>query len=549
MSNLSPLEFNRQVLDSWTAARDMSKGTHGAPPAPVGPSPHADLVAYSGSLQPVPADLPPAGPPAPPVDVQPQPQPIAAMPVSTMQPQPAQEAPGIPDRPFPLIRAGGGVVRTPEREMDLRGPTLRGAQGDAAGAQLTASDRIAERNQQAAAVEYDMALQQQREAQARQQAMEKAAAERDAEMQDRIADFDTSTKALSQSAMDPDRFWSSRSTGQKVAGLISVALGGFLQGTRGGSNPGLDMLNQAIDRDMKAQEFEYFSRKNQAEGKQTAFAMAMQKYQNVDAAKSMARAASLDAMAGQVGQMRAMYAGTDAANRADATIAQLMDRRKEEIQQGIRFLPSQTVQQGPVFIDPRTGVQYTNKEAQGFSKDFDAAENKRGEIALNTAGSILTEGAKAEAAGKEKAKALTVTLPNGDTVRARGEAQATALTELAVSMDRAKALAAEAKAIRENGAWRAKPAARAKLEQIQADLVTQFGVQNKLGALSNEDMKLAVNGTADLFQFGPGVEARLERMGQQSDASIRRYVRTMGDGAPDSAKGKPPVSFTKHGGK
>jgi hypothetical protein len=530
-----PVDFQTYMQQTFGAMQPAPQG---------GPPPGAMMLGQAPP--PPPMDPVPAGPP--PAPIAPQPPPVAAMPVSAPQPQPAQESPGIPDRPFPLIRAGGGVVRTPEREMDLRGPTLRNAQGVAADAQLTASDRIADRNQQAAAVEYDMALQQQREAQARQQAMEKAAAERDAEMQDRIADFDTSTKALSQASMDPDRFWSSRSTGQKVASIISVAIGGFLQGAQGGPNPGLDMLNQAIDRDMKAQEFEYFSRKNQAEGKQTAFAMAMQKYQNVDAAKSMARAASLDAMAGQVGQMRAMYAGTDAANRADATIAQLMDRRKEEIQQGIRFLPSQTVQQGPRFFD-EFGVEYTNKEAQGVANTHRAAEVGRENIALTTAGKVIEEGAKAEAAGKEKAKALTVTLPNGDTVRARGEAQATALTELAVSMDRAKALAAEAKAIRENGAWRARPAARAKLEQIQADLVTQFGVQNKLGALSNEDMKLAVNGTADLFQFGPGVEARLERMGQQSDASIRRYVRTMGDGAPDSAKGKPPVSFTKHGGK
>jgi hypothetical protein len=528
-----PVDFQTYMQQTFGAMQPAPQG---------GPPPGAMMLGQAPP--PPPMDPVPAGPP--PAPIAPQPPPAAAMPVSA--PQPVQEAPGIPDRPFPLIRAGGGVVRTPEREMDLRGPTLRGAQGDAADAQLTASDRIAERNQQAAAVEYDMALQQQREAQARQQAMEKAAAERDAEMQDRIADFDSSTKALSQSAMDPDRFWSSRSTGQKVAGLISVALGGFLQGTRGGSNPGLDMLNQAIDRDMKAQEFEYFSRKNQAEGKQTAFAMAMQKYQNVDAAKSMARAASLDAMAGQVGQMRAMYAGTDAANRADATIAQLMDRRKEEIQQGIRFLPSQTVQQGPVFIDPRTGVQYTNKEAQGFSKDFDAAENKRGEIALNTAGSILTEGAKVSASdAKDVAKSIVV-LPNGDRVQAPSPTEAGEVRGIAANANEVRRLVDQAKKIRENPKWVMSPTDGKELKRIQANLVTAFGVAKKLGALSAPDMELSRAASGITDQIGFGVSDTLESYAKQTDEAWRARVKTY-ENAPDSAKGKPPVSFTKHGGK
>jgi hypothetical protein len=123
------------------------------------------------------------------------------------------------------------------------------------------------------------------------------------------------------------------------------------------------------------------------------------------------------------------------------------------------------------------------------------------------------------------------------------------LTELAVSMDKGKALAAEAAKIRGAGAWRTDPTARAKLSQIQAEMLTHFGVQHDLGALSDKDYEIAVSGTADLFQFGPGVEARLQRSQQEADASIRRYVKTLGDNAPASAKGVAPASFTKHGGK
>ena len=77
----------------------------------------------------------------------------------------------------------------------------------------------------------------------------------------------------------------------------------------------------------------------------------------------------------------------------------------------------------------------------------------------------------------------------------------------------------------------------------QKDLVTQFAVQNKLGALSNADMDLAVGGTADLFQFGNGVEARLSRLSEESMRSRIDRVATY-PGAPPKSAGVMPGSFT-----
>ena len=58
-------------------------------------------------------------------------------------------------------------------------------------------------------------------------------------------------KEIGQREVDPDRWWASRSTGQKIAGFIGAALSGAL--APGGKNQTLDLINQAIDRDLDAQ--------------------------------------------------------------------------------------------------------------------------------------------------------------------------------------------------------------------------------------------------------------------------------------------------------
>lgn len=53
--------------------------------------------------------------------------------------------------------------------------------------------------------------------------------------------------------IDPNQFWHSMDTGQKVLAGISLFLGGFASGFGGGPNPALDYINKQIDRDIDAQ--------------------------------------------------------------------------------------------------------------------------------------------------------------------------------------------------------------------------------------------------------------------------------------------------------
>jgi hypothetical protein len=59
---------------------------------------------------------------------------------------------------------------------------------------------------------------------------------------------------LANQKMDPDHWRNSRSTFQSIAGALSVITGGLAQGAGfKGGNPGLEMINKAIDNDMSAQ--------------------------------------------------------------------------------------------------------------------------------------------------------------------------------------------------------------------------------------------------------------------------------------------------------
>ncbi len=59
---------------------------------------------------------------------------------------------------------------------------------------------------------------------------------------------------LANTKVDPEHWWNSRSTGQKVAGYLTAIVGGLLQGRTGSArNSGMDMIQQAIDQDIDAQ--------------------------------------------------------------------------------------------------------------------------------------------------------------------------------------------------------------------------------------------------------------------------------------------------------
>lgn len=338
-------------------------------------------------------------------------------------PTPAPEqSPGYQRGEFPLTQvSGGGVI--PAHEVETRGPSLLAAQGAANKATEGAIDSVTGRSMGAAEIEFRRALLQERDARTREAAWQQSLAEREEEMAQRQADFDATVSELGkQGQLDRDRFWASRSTPQKVAGFIELALSGFTGAP--------SMIMKRIDDDVKAQEFAYQATRDTANAKQTAFGLAMQKYQNADAARSMARAAALDVQMAQLAQVSAMNRGTEIGNRADMAYAELSKEKMGQIAAGVRFLPAAA--SGRMYVDPRTGITYSEAQAREFAKELRGYEQKREEIGLNTAGDLLKESAKSGAKASEEAKNISHQLQSAGVPQARAAADR-ALAALNVS--------------------------------------------------------------------------------------------------------------------
>jgi hypothetical protein len=451
-----------------------------------------------------------------------------------------------PTHGFPLMSAGGGGV-IPAHEVDLRGPSLKRAQGGYNEAVAGAIDAGTEAHGQNAGREFALALEQERGALERQRAAEVAMAEREEEMLQQQHDFMTSAKALGQFAFKPDGgFWESRTTGQKVAGLFSLALNGFMAGV---GRPVPDQVTMGIERSIRAQENAYHALRDKVGAQQNAFTMAMQKYNNLDAARVHVRVAALDALQAQAAQVMAVNKGNEIGARAAAAYADLEGQKMNQIAQGIRFLPSQAT--GRRFVDARTGLVYSEQEAKQMMAKLDEQQFKREEKGIDVAGNLMVEAEKAGLKREGEMRQHAVTLPNGEVVQAPNDKEADNIRALSESLAKTQRMVEEAKRIRQGWSFRAPyTEEREKLKQIQADLVSEYSVQHKFGALSEGDRKHAEEGTADLFGTGSAVEARLDRLNATALTNLQSRVKTI-PGTSAGARGAIPkeAGLKFHGGK
>ncbi len=439
---------------------------------------------------------------------------------------------------FPLVQAGGGGM-TKAYERETRGPTLLAAQGARNQFSDDTIHGVGQRNEAMAQEEYAQALDTERGARDREQAMQQSMLERQDEMAERQADFDSTVRQMGkQGQLDRGRFWASRSTPQKVAGVIELMLAGF----RGAPS----MLQKRIDDDVKAQEFAFYATRDTANAKQTAFQMAMQKYQNADAARAMARAAAIDVTQAQLAQISAKWKGTEAANKADIALATLQDEKLAQIAAGIQFVPSQY--RGRMFIDPRTGLTYSEAEAKALDRQIAERNFKRQEQSAQTAGQLLVGAQNAEGAlqreiiqqqgkGLDKVREESVILPGGEQIRAPNAAEALKLRDMSAAVMDANRLVDRAREIRQNPSFAFDPRAQRELEQIKTQLTTSFKNEKGLGALSGPDMKLAEGAIGDITGAGFGVDKQLENFKTHTNAGLRTRVQTI-PGASDNAKGQ-----------
>lgn len=377
----------------------------GTPLPPVAPAPNASGFPSLADVPAAPPPAPaPAGPPPPPPPAATPPAPPAA-PAASGITNPAPfvgpmnpDAPPVPAGPTPpetpavgpdphafdLQPVSGGV--NPAHEVEMRGPSLLAAQGQRNAAVEGAIGTVAARDQAAAQDEIQMALSQERQARVRELAFQQSIAEQEDELAARQADFDTTARQLSRMGqLDQGRFWASRSTAQKLAGAAEIMVSGFLHGP--------SMVQKRINDDVEAQKFAYLAARDAAQVKQTAFSSAMAKYQNINAAMHMARAAGLDVLQAQLAQIAAANKGNEKGNRAIAAMAEVQNDRMNMIANGIKFVPAQSG--GRYWVDPQTGLVYNETEAKALrAKQVEYGQQDRVKTA-DIGGQLLVQRDKA----------------------------------------------------------------------------------------------------------------------------------------------------------
>jgi hypothetical protein len=164
-------------------------------------------------------------------------RPAADMPSQEMQPSRApavEEEKGAMIEEAPMVQQVAKPVTqaAPQNQYDAMFQTMGGRLAAPAKALATAEN------------DYKMrTLLAQNEAEVRQQEMNDYIGQADKE----AADFAEANR------VDPNRYWSSMNTGNKIQAALAIALGGIGAGMAGGENQALKIINKAIDADIDAQ--------------------------------------------------------------------------------------------------------------------------------------------------------------------------------------------------------------------------------------------------------------------------------------------------------
>lgn len=446
----------------------------------------------------------------------------------------------------------GGVRRIAARETEMRGPQLLAAQQSYNQRFADTIRAVDDHTQETAHQDYAMGLMQERKARIREEAADQSQAERAEDLAARQADFDQSVKAASAHQMTGDGgYWVNKSVPGKIGAAISLMLGGITQGRHGGPNPAATLIQREIDREVKAQEQNYHIDMDRVKAGQTAFGMAMNKYKNIDAARTFARASMLDTTKAQIAQQAARWKGTNAQNQAALAMADLEGQRMKQIAAGVQFRPEQTVRTGPTWMD-KNGIRYNEKQMRGIAGEQRKVE---GDMRL----SDLKHQQAMELKGvdlKQKAAANRVELPSwgaksgkGEVVSAPSKEEAMKLRKLVASSSRMEGIAKQVRDIKKDGVmWRVRGSEDwRRLEALQQQVNMVAKDTEELGVLAGPDMDIIHGMTGDVHNQVFGTK-QLEDYKRAVKNSVTNRVRTY-PGSSSSARAETPGSFVLGGRK
>jgi len=331
---------------------------------------------------------------------------------------------------------------------------------------------------------------------------------------------------------DLHRYWGEKGVASQVMTGLSIALGGYVQGLRGGENPGLDMANRAIDQWMQTEREKYERASDSAKRADNQYGQALALYGTPEMAENDMRARA--------------YAVRDAmlANQLDQIgNADAYAKGQEALQQGAlqrQQLKAQAYQlAGEKAVEDTLQQRVTGGGGGGnFLRGLKAAaEAKKTADYLN--GRTDANGKPIAGAGDSP---LAVRFPDGSVRYAGNAKEKTAAQKVVRSANEAIGKIDRLKQLTDSASSRAwGDEDRARAESLLGGLV--FEAHDAMGvATFQEATKQNIErmvGDPEHFFRSPGAAAKLDELKRQMQDQIKANKETLGRGASSAGSAEP----------
>lgn len=181
--------------------------------------------------------------------------------------------------------------------------------------------------------------------------------------------------------IDPNRFWGSKSTGNKIASVIGLILGGAGSGGNAANNAALNIINKQIQRDITAQQADMSKNMNM-------YKINLQRYKDNFLARQATEMQMKSAITGQISAQAARTNSKMAKHQSNQMIGamknqfltqkiQLEQMQHQKAMQRFRAKLLQQAKRTPGFLDPQQGISnLVPKELQKEAwKEYGAYRN------------------------------------------------------------------------------------------------------------------------------------------------------------------------------
>jgi hypothetical protein len=220
------------------------------------------------------------------------------------------------------------------------------------------------------------------------------------EYKNRMAEVDKAQAALDKQQENPDRLWNSWGTGQRLAAVVSQALGGFGQAFTGQNG---SPINKMIEQDIDAQRQNYMRARDSVAAKRSAYGQLREQGLSDAEAAATLQVKQADAAGKAIdAQVDEKYAPTQVKAAAQMQKAQIAQKKQE----GIAKL------QQSVAETAHARAQTALERAQA-----QAALVKSGSAQQLPPGYVMVGGEPVFAGGEKEAEDLTQMLTSGSAAR------------------------------------------------------------------------------------------------------------------------------------